>query len=171
MRRSKHCCWSWSACAAMALAALAGCAGGRKPTKVEGTVTLDGKPVSGATVSFLPLDVGGRPANGRTDQDGHFRLTTIEPGDGALPGEYKVSVMVEPVTRPEAAPAQGMAMMEQRTSRKGPRGERLAALAERKQKVPPSPVPAVYGDPGQTPLRQTVPPQGPVRLELQGKTS
>src|SRR5579859_1143365 len=70
----------------------AGC-GGRGTVKVNGTVTLDGKPVVGALVSFVPRDLGsGRLANGRTDANGAFDLTTFRTGDGAVPGPYKITV-------------------------------------------------------------------------------
>src|SRR5436309_14322534 len=67
-----------------------GC-GGAKPVKVEGTVTLDGQAVQGATVIFYP-DNGGPQASGLTDADGVFHLTTFNTGDGAIPGTHKVTV-------------------------------------------------------------------------------
>lgn len=59
--------------------------------KVSGTVTYQGRPVEGATVSFRPVD-GTRAASGRTDSYGRFYLTSLHPGDGAFPGAYKVSI-------------------------------------------------------------------------------
>src|SRR5262245_12374499 len=73
-----------------------GCGQG-KTVKVEGVVTLDGKPLPAATVTFVP-DGNGRAASGRTDQDGIFRLTTFRTDDGAVPGEYKVTVVVDKPT-------------------------------------------------------------------------
>ncbi len=64
---------------------------GPETIPVQGIVTLDGKPVEGATVSFSPK-AAGRPATGTTDAAGHFSLTTFEPGDGAVPGEHVVTV-------------------------------------------------------------------------------
>lgn len=58
---------------------------------VQGTVTLDGKPLAGAAVMLMP-EAGGRPARGTTDEQGHFELTTFERGDGAIVGEQRVSV-------------------------------------------------------------------------------
>lgn len=155
------------ACAAAALAAGAGC-GRPRPVPVKGTVTLDGKPLSGATVAFSPLDPAGHAATGATADDGSFRLTTYEPGDGALPGEYKVIVVQEPglvlhVERPAGETHKGMMMALNR--KKSPQGR--AQLAKEKKKLPPSLVPARYRDPAETPLREMVPPRGPVRLELQ----
>lgn len=54
-------------------------------------VTLDGTPVEGATVTFH----GGtnqRGATGRTDAQGVAKMMTFEPGDGAIPGKYKVTI-------------------------------------------------------------------------------
>lgn len=78
-------------------AALSGCGDGR-PGLVEatGTVTVDGKPVEGASVSFQPIaeemEGFGRPAVGTTDASGKFSLMTYEPGDGVPEGKYKVAV-------------------------------------------------------------------------------
>jgi hypothetical protein len=73
--------------------ALSGCSGGDKPklAPVTGLVTLDGQPVEGAAVMFVPT-AGGRPAQGLTDAQGHFELMTFKTGDGALLGEHRVSV-------------------------------------------------------------------------------
>lgn len=76
------------------LATYAGCGGPEGVpgvVKVSGTVTLDGTPVEAATVSFRP-EGDARAASGRTDANGRFQLTTLNPGDGALPGSYKVSI-------------------------------------------------------------------------------
>lgn len=59
---------------------------------VEGTVTFRGKPVEGASVVFVPATAGKRAAVGTTDATGRFRLTTKDPGDGALPGAYAIAV-------------------------------------------------------------------------------
>lgn len=66
---------------------------------VTGVVTLGGAPVEGATVTFVNTtgmapgeQVTGRSSVGRTDQSGRFELTTFESGDGAVPGEYTVTV-------------------------------------------------------------------------------
>ena len=42
---------------------------------------------------FVPVTLEtGRAARGKIDQDGRFELTTFNEGDGALPGDYKVTV-------------------------------------------------------------------------------
>jgi hypothetical protein len=87
-----------------ALVTLAGCGKGSssdvKTEQVEGVVTLDGKPVPGATVTFSPVDENqGAPATGVTDDSGRYALTTIaggrtgKPGAGTAAGEYYVGVV------------------------------------------------------------------------------
>lgn len=65
---------------------------GRVPVyAVSGKVTLFGAPLSSATVAFAPTD--GQPtAIGSTDDQGNFRLTTYEFGDGAAEGAYRVVI-------------------------------------------------------------------------------
>ena len=79
-----------------ALGLLIGCSGGGSAdvgaVSVSGTVTLDGQPVEGATVAFSPAGQEGRSATGKTDASGKFTLTTVEAGDGAVPGSYAVVV-------------------------------------------------------------------------------
>src|SRR5262245_14895026 len=72
----------------------AGCGGKYKPVPVSGVVTLDGKPVEGATVFFYAVGDAreGRPAQGSTNKDGEFNLSTLGTNDGALRGEYKVVI-------------------------------------------------------------------------------
>src|SRR5687768_17292422 len=70
----------------------AGCgSGSERPVPVGGKVTLGEKPVDGAVVTFHSKG-GGRSASGKTDADGNFKLTTINTGDGAPPGEYTVTI-------------------------------------------------------------------------------
>lgn len=60
--------------------------------RVTGTITQGGHPVAGATVKFELAD-GSRTAVGRTDEQGEYSLTTYEPGDGAIAGAYRVTVV------------------------------------------------------------------------------
>ncbi|MFL5241017.1 MAG: hypothetical protein ACJ8FY_02830 [Gemmataceae bacterium] len=134
-------------------------------TKVEGIVTLDGKPMPGATVSFVPVSKDGKPAFGRTDNDGTFRLTTFRTDDGAMPGEYQVVVVLDEGNEKMAGrDPHTITDEEKRSMRMGtmtPAGKKEAA-----KKKPPSPVPAVYSDVKQTPLREVVPPAGKIELAL-----
>lgn len=71
---------------------VAGCGSGSgvKLVPVEGIVTLDGKPVADAEVSFRPA--GGRPSGGRTNAEGHYTLTYTREEKGALIGNHQVSI-------------------------------------------------------------------------------
>jgi hypothetical protein len=62
-----------------------------------GVVTLDGEPMEGAAVMFMPV-AGGRPASGVTDGAGRYQLRTREANDGAVTGEYNVSIMLVKTT-------------------------------------------------------------------------
>lgn len=81
--------------------AFAGCNGPTVDTEpVTGVVTLDGEPVEGATVTFVPVDpTKGVSAAGRTDAQGVYKLTAMVTGEeqavaeaGTKPGEYYVGV-------------------------------------------------------------------------------
>lgn len=55
-----------------------------------GVVTLDGRPLSDAVVSFQPLR--GAPAFGLTDASGRYRLQFNASRQGTMPGPNKVSI-------------------------------------------------------------------------------
>jgi len=59
--------------------------------KVTGTVTFNGKPAEEAEVMFTPAT--GRMASGVTDNAGRFELSTNSPGDGAMPGDHKITIV------------------------------------------------------------------------------
>lgn len=76
--------------------AVSGCGGGAGPglSLVSGLVTFEGKPVGPGTVAFLPVDPKGNPASGTIEKNGRFKMSVYNPGDGVIPGEYKVAVTV-----------------------------------------------------------------------------
>src|SRR5262249_41855748 len=126
-----------------------------------------GEPVQGAIVSFLPDEGGGRFACGTTAQDGSFRLTTYTQDDGVLPGDYRVTVTLIPADDED----EGRGKEEAPVNQKAEDGkEMMAAMlkiaAARQKALEKSPIPAIYRDGGQTPLRQVVPAQGKVTLAL-----
>lgn len=87
----------------LVLASAAGC-GGSKLAPVEGAITLNGKPLAGATIA-LEL-VGGekdfRLFSGETDASGKYVIKPFESNYvGALPGEYRV--MIKSVKIPPGA--------------------------------------------------------------------
>jgi hypothetical protein len=61
-------------------------------TAVEGVVSCDGQPLAEATVMFYPVSADGRSAVARTDANGKFVLTTLNPNDGITPGDYQVGI-------------------------------------------------------------------------------
>jgi len=75
----------------LGLAAAAGCSrDGLVP--VRGVVTLDAKPLEGATVALTPTGPG-MPARATTDAAGRFEVTVGSGKRGALPGDYAVTVL------------------------------------------------------------------------------
>lgn len=78
---------------------LAGC-GNSKIGYVEGTVNLDGKPLEGAVVTFIPEK--GRPAYGRTNADGWYELQYTREEKGTLIGKNKVTISTERVGDPDS---------------------------------------------------------------------
>lgn len=58
---------------------------------VSGTVTLDGRPLAAALVTFQ-ADGARYWAEGKTDAAGGYALMTFAPADGAVPGSYQVAI-------------------------------------------------------------------------------
>ena len=72
---------------------LCGCGGGGdlpELGKVKGVVTLDGQPLAGAQVEFLPKS--GRPSSAETGEDGSYRLSYTAGEYGALVGQHTVKI-------------------------------------------------------------------------------
>jgi Carboxypeptidase regulatory-like domain len=63
---------------------------GNDLTAVSGKVTMDGKPLPNAIVTFFPVKEGGS-ATGQTDDTGSYKLIGVL-GEGLKPGSYKVAV-------------------------------------------------------------------------------
>jgi len=59
---------------------------------VSGIVLLDGQPVEGAMVVFVPTQSPGYGAYAMTDSSGRFQLKSSEEVSGAVPGNYLVQV-------------------------------------------------------------------------------
>jgi len=59
---------------------------------VNGVVTYNGEPVPNGSVSFSTEAPGGRSGSADIKPDGSYSATTLTPGDGLLPGKYKVAV-------------------------------------------------------------------------------
>jgi len=93
---------------------MAGCNDGRLRTEpVRGVVTLDGKPLDGASITFTPKNPDeGAIGFGRTNERGEYLLQTMagNPDAGTLPGEYIVTISkykAVPTGRKIPAPGSG----------------------------------------------------------------
>jgi hypothetical protein len=77
-----------------ALLLAVGCSNsGKQPlAPLTGTVTYQGKPVVGASMTFIPDNKAFRPAIALTDKEGRYRMETYEPGDGAGVGKGVISI-------------------------------------------------------------------------------
>src|SRR5437763_1042435 len=75
---------------------LAGCQGSGASVstyEVKGRILLaNGKPLTAGRVTFVAADGLKPPASGDIGSDGTFALSTRDPGDGAVPGPYKVHI-------------------------------------------------------------------------------
>jgi hypothetical protein len=61
------------------MAVAGGCSSAERPATVTGTVTFDGKPVTGGTIGFIPAD--GRPYQGDIQADGSYRVENVPLGE------------------------------------------------------------------------------------------
>jgi len=110
---------------------------------VEGVITLDGQPVSDASVTFIPKNEedGTEAAGGFSNADGVFRLTSMngDPERGAVAGEYRVTVSKIEINDPTAGLSEAEAAA-------------LAHVPTTQHQV----LPAIYQDRVNTPLSYTV---------------
>jgi len=146
----------------------ASCGGGEgKLYPVEGTVTLDGQPLEGATVTFANGPVTG---SALTTASGKFKL--ISAGKEGVPaGTYKVVVIKKDTSANEAASAVAadthdsgkayLEMMKQKGMKVGTGGKGGEGVKEK------SLVPEKYAK-GALP-DQVVPASGEVKIELSSK--
>ena len=73
---------------------LTGCGdGGPELCEVEGTVTLDGKPLVGAELTFVPQNVPTTMISyGLTNEAGHYELAFTASKTGAIPATHQVRI-------------------------------------------------------------------------------
>ena len=91
---------------------LAGCSansGAPEVASAGGTITYQGKPLANAVVAFA-ADTGVRISHATTDANGRYRLSTLKPGDGAVVGNHRVTVVAQGPRRepPPGTPGAGM---------------------------------------------------------------
>jgi hypothetical protein len=151
----------WVILCALGSIALAGC-GGVKRVPVAGTVTLDGKPLDNAIITFAPDADKGNTASISCSgpvTEGRYELQTTgttraDSGSGVPPGWYKVIVRPQP----KSALMQLQAPVENKggTSR---RGQLISAQKERSRMPRPrpmNPIPSQYVNVEKTPLEVEV---------------
>jgi hypothetical protein len=133
--------------------ALAGCGESSEPDRPEtypvtGTVTFNGAPIEGASVTFVPLAEDGKSAAGFTNATGQYTLTTFTAGDGAVAGKYRVKIakLSQPAAPAAAAAAPPASPGVEVEAGYEPGAEDAAAPP------PTSLLPAKYGDPNSSGL-------------------
>jgi hypothetical protein len=86
----------------------AGCGGGGDSRRaVQGTVTLDGRPLSEGTIVFLPASGADGATSGGPIRDGRFALPAAR---GLVPGDYRVQIRAyDLAARPANAPSDPLA--------------------------------------------------------------
>ena len=142
---------------AVAIVSATGCGNGLKP--VTGKLVVDGKPgMEGARVVFVPQG-NTKMANGVVGADGTVEMMTYQK-KGVMPGDYKVTMInsTKSIPQPEfaAVPA---------GSQTPPPGffEWQAKVTKLLENPPKEPgwIPKSYSDISQTPLKWSVPKDGP----------
>lgn len=98
-----------------------GCSQSDQPElgKVTGTITLDGKPLSGVAVVYQPES--GRPARGMTDAEGKYELTYIRQTKGTKVGPNRVEIAPSEdgeAEEAESADEESQSVTKRSTSRK-----------------------------------------------------
>ena len=91
-----------SLCGAVLLI-VGGCSDGPKLADVSGTVTLDGKPVPGAVLTFIPENPEGSTSYGQTDAQGQYSLMFTRSKYGAMLGKHRVEIETRKISADEAA--------------------------------------------------------------------
>jgi hypothetical protein len=138
------------------VAGIAGCGGGSGRPElvlhpVSGTVTLNGEPAAGVSVTFLPDDGGGAVQDtvaGVTDASGQFTLNVRDGEEGAPAGKYRV--LFTKLVKPDGSPV-------------GP--DEMAADVGAENALPD-----IYNNPLETPISAEVPEGGKTfEFELKGR--
>lgn len=142
----------------VAVGFLNGCGSGdtrNLPATVTATgyVYLDGKPVEGAAVVFIPENTEtGYPAQAISNSQGYFELQAFDTKKGAVPGSYVVQVAKTVEIAMEGAQVQG-------------ESEDFRAVTYKNV------MPAKYANIATSELKQTIPESGikDIRLDLRSQ--
>ena len=88
----RGCALSWAVLGLLSCL-LPGCGDSKyKVYPVHGEVFFDGQPASGATIHFHPVDTARPPAFATVQPDGSYELSTYGEDDGAVAGDYLVTL-------------------------------------------------------------------------------
>ncbi len=141
-------------------AVVVGCSNSdRQPVyPVRGTIRLEGQSMpGGGTIAFIPMErQKGKTAGGEIRENGTYELTTYSTGDGSMAGYFRVVIIQSTAMEPREAIPDGQPIPEG-----GMQGLAISLDDH---------IPAVYGDPGKSPLRATVEPTSNVlNFDLQRK--
>jgi hypothetical protein len=137
----------------LAVAVLAaGCSGSGRPATypVSGTVTMNGKPLDGAQVVFVPASKNAEAATGVSDAAGRYQLTTYVAGDGAQSGEFRVRVLKYDTKKPTREEQEKYITLEE---------EQKIVFAQDEKPIPPAKnlLPKKYESEITSGLKHTVP--------------
>jgi hypothetical protein len=121
--------------------------------KVTGTVTYKGVPMEKGLICFISPNADGRSSTG-TISKGYYTLQTQEPGDGAFPGQYSVTITSR---TPDLAAAAAEAKAKGNTAAYTP-----PDFTAKAYKKAPDEVPAKYG---------TVSPANPLKAEVKAESN
>lgn len=128
----------------LAAGLLGGCSSGPEGPEVypvSATVTLNGKPMAGVSVTLIPEDPSQPQAIGSTAEDGTVTFSTGSQL-GAVAGKHKVTIQRSAAPDAYRRPGRG---------------------------APKSDIPAAWSDPGKTPQSVTVTESGPNELKIDFK--
>lgn len=84
----------WRSTPVLLLLTAVGCGAGTSEdlASVAGRVTCGMKPLAGAVVEFQPLERGGSPSSGTTDENGDYELMYSFDAPGAMVGDHVVRI-------------------------------------------------------------------------------
>ncbi len=119
---------------------------------VQGVVRVDGDPLPGAVVMFLPTDPKGTYSIGETDDEGRYKMTYLT-SDGTTAGDYRVTVsdLMGTDGKPQGISARTSPVF-------------VSAMVDAEELLPPR-----YSHQGQTTLTAKVPPEGAtIDIDLEG---
>jgi hypothetical protein len=135
---------------------------------VSGTVKYKGEPVAKARINFVPKD-GGKSTHGASGDvvDGKFSsLTSMTDGDGAMAGEYFVTIIAKDVDQGKVAAESDELFKKHGMGKTAMMPPELLAKATKAAK---SSIPTKYEDPGQSGLKATVTEGGSNKFEFELK--